>query len=114
MSETKWTPGPWHIFEPLEQGSQHSIGYWIPGKDERYWLVSVYPVRGVPHKFGAAHCDEAEANARLIAAAPDLYEALVKAKDRITELANAGDACWLDWPGAYEIDSALAKADGHK
>lgn len=53
-----------------------------------------------------------DANARLIAAAPDLLEACKLAKDRITELANDADCCWLDWPGAYEIDAAIARAEG--
>jgi len=71
---TKHTPGPWHVFAPLENGSQHSIGKWLDDKDERYWLAAIYPVREVPHKFKSQHCDEAEANAHLIAASPTLLE----------------------------------------
>lgn len=37
---------------------------------------------------------------------------LEKCKQRIMEMANANDACWLDWPTAYVVDSILARAKG--
>jgi hypothetical protein len=60
--ESKWTTGPWYVGEPNDK-SEHSIG--IHGAD---WVL-------------AEMCDDAtdqdqDANAHLIAAAPDLYEAL--------------------------------------
>lgn len=51
-------------------------------------------------------------NADIIAAAPDLLRSLKLAKTRITEMANAADATWNDWPGAYEIDRAISQAEG--
>lgn len=44
---------------------------------------------------------------------PDLLQACKIMRDRIAEMANKSDACWLDWPGAYEVDDAIAKAEGN-
>jgi hypothetical protein len=54
------TPGPWHLGEPTI-GNQ---------------MVLKSPGRSIARVM---HCDEAEANARLIAAAPDLLIALARA-----------------------------------
>ena len=64
MSETPWTAGPW-VFQPM------------PPRDIRlkreHWAVGQAqpPQKGVAYVFGATN-----ANARLLAAAPDLYNAL--------------------------------------
>ena len=69
MTETKFAPGPWVTGERTNgyrkidtYGSQHA--------DPHYGLAKVVvEIDGEPYKRG-------EANAALIAAAPDLYEAL--------------------------------------
>lgn len=48
-----------------------------------------------------------EANAHLIAAAPDLYEALLQARDDLR-----GQGFFEDSPPIASIDKALAKAEG--
>lgn len=58
MTETKWTPGPWRI---SGKGTVRAGDDWV----------------------GSVHWRNREANARLIAAAPDLYEALQKLLDRV-------------------------------
>lgn len=62
--EPKWTPGPWR-----------ANSSWIEGPKMALRIAAVdWPKRGcAPHTK-----EEAEANARLIATAPDLYAALHK------------------------------------
>lgn len=91
MNELKITPGPWFLGEPTEVFADNAN------------LVLSIARCGV--RFGLTYC-EATANARLIAAAPDLYEALEAALE-----------C-LDMTGGTEpYDSgmaALAKARGEQ
>lgn len=101
--EPKWTPGPWAVREDA-------------------FGVQVYPTRDGPPDFGEwaslatiEDCyDEEEqetaANAHLIAAAPDMYEALYRLVTdcKIAGLeAQAGFDCWISM-----ADEALAKARG--
>ncbi|MCO7217819.1 hypothetical protein [Halomonas sp. OfavH-34-E] len=82
MSETKFTPGPWFAYD---DHPQHAC-YHIATAD--YWhddLATIYSP-GDP---------EADANASLIAAAPELYEALA-AFERVVDL-------WL--PADSEVDA---------
>jgi hypothetical protein len=84
MSERKWTPGPWFV-----------------GKD-----LSIGPNgQGVSVIVAACDYDHADANAHLIAAAPDLYDAL----DNLVRAYHQGKDVygWIDNAG-----HALAKAEG--
>jgi CTP:molybdopterin cytidylyltransferase MocA len=70
MSETKWTPGPWFV---VNCGT----------KDEPMMSVKAARIAGESPRHEVAICATGDspqamenANARLIAAAPDLYEAL--------------------------------------
>lgn len=63
---TKFTPGPWHV-------KPNSIGGPAVGPEEA--VVADIRTYGGPHVGGQQHPQTA-ANARLIAAAPDLLEAL--------------------------------------
>lgn len=56
MSEPKWTPGPWNATEI-------PYGFWIEAEKE--WIATVH-----------LQDESTNATARLIAAAPELYEAL--------------------------------------
>ena len=104
MTERKWTPGPW--------GTRFNVQTWswaevIAGKFRIGW-----PTRATD--LTRADLVEREANAHLIAAAPDLYEALEQARDTILELINArnseSEGSDEDWVGG--INAALAKARG--
>lgn len=95
MSERKYTPGPWTVEET----------------DETYWIGTA---RANTHKVGEViigmdhgpYTDEAEArilaNAHLIAAAPDLLEALQAIVRRVA----------LVSPYYEMAQAAIAKAEG--
>ena len=78
MSETKHTPGPWHIHtEPQPHGCP------IVGNGRGLMLAMLSHSVNYPNQR-----DEANANARLIAAAPDLLEkaqVAMAACERMTE-----------------------------
>jgi hypothetical protein len=84
MSNTKFTPGPWEVDRNNVHTAQIAVIHHCLGND---W-VEVWS----PDAFGASE-EMNEANARLIAAAPDLYAALV--------------ALLLEPPGAIRISDAV-------
>lgn len=89
MSETKWTPGPWNQSYRLDQdGMYNTEVYDALGK-----TIATLAWHPVPIKGGWA--TDRDANARLIAASPDLYEALT------VLLSNVGD---------YELGSSRHQA----
>jgi hypothetical protein len=99
MSQPKFTPGPWFVF-----GNGHCVG----GPSD----VAVSGTAGIA-MCGMALRDpeEAKANALLIAAAPDLFAALVGVTEEM-ELADFDPADPDTWYGrALEI---LARAEGRK
>jgi hypothetical protein len=63
MTAQKWTPGPWGLNKYGSVGA--GAGWHVP------IVATVEPFYGVDERFG-----DHKANARLIAAAPDLYLAL--------------------------------------
>jgi hypothetical protein len=79
-TETKWTPGPWVV----DGGSPSLI--WAEGRERRRLggllvqglLVADLAPRTVNN---VPPIDERRANARLIAAAPKMYEALRESRD---------------------------------
>lgn len=114
MSDTKWTPGPWVIdpaTRPAEVCTIHGLS--VEKTDGQGWAY----VRGELGYWGADH-DEQMANAHLIAAAPELYEALT-AFERAQELwlpievaeERAGEAEALH-ALRWKMLAALAKARG--
>lgn len=100
-----WTPGPWDAVS-FKEG--RGIG-WAVIDDRHHNLARVYSqsasrIRGI-----------AEANARLIAAAPEMARALVIARGQLEAIAEAeslGEQ--VDWPSVATakriINNALAKA----
>ena len=95
MNSTKFTKGPWKIKE-------HDMGEFI-------YCSQGYPL--------ALPCDRPEhnANSHLIAAAPDLYEALNELTDRYVNMVDSGYCGYWDPRKDEEIINAratLSKARG--
>lgn len=91
---TKHTPGPWHTGKP-----ELSNGY-----------VWINPPDGCCGEIATAwHIDQgsAEANARLIAAAPDLLETLIGLLDAVQS-----SVCKNSGPAQDAARVAIAKATG--
>lgn len=98
MSETKFTPGPW-----VYRSKTREIGTVDKSDTQSYGMLLV-----VAYIDGFDH-EEHEANAHLIAAAPDLYDALQNLLSRLANDAD-GHAWFMDEQEASII--ALAKARG--
>lgn len=96
MAEHKHTPGPWFI-----DGDDIRA----PDGDDDPWYVAEVIT-------GCGPGDATPANARLIAAAPDLLEALKDAQKAIRELRDQGapTAYWDDIEAANK--AAISKATG--
>jgi hypothetical protein len=94
MSETKWTPGEWAV--EIEMMGHGGDDQWITISSGET-IIATYKTTYVEYPEDA----ENEANARLIAAAPELYEALLEARAYVPE--HHG-------PITHKINSALAKA----
>ena len=106
MSKPPFTPGPWHTFASGRAALRNSVEVNNP-----VGLTVAYAVTFVPE-----YATEGEANARLIAAAPDLHEAL----DWLLASVTADPASEV-YPGDKEeritlacgaARTALAKANG--
>jgi len=90
MSSTKFTPGPW--FMAVESGTfVYALG---PNKTNSFWCDVQFAGKERITK------EEANANANLIAAAPNMYEALRCLRD--------GEGL----PPGTTIDDVLAEARG--
>jgi len=92
------TPGPWQTFPPNDPTEVKAI-HGSPGME----VCDLIPVI----RLGPGY--KRIANAHLIAAAPEMYEALKKVKDHIKTI----------FPDSFEmsgvwtlVDSALTKAEG--
>ena len=97
MSETKWTRGPWFLNVP-EPGDKELV---IETQDVRVWV-----------DFDDVNHTLADATAHLIAAAPDLYEALKELADLMRGVI-AGDYT----PDSFTLqpaDAALGRARGEQ
>jgi hypothetical protein len=115
-TETKWTPGPWVV----DGGSPSLI--WAEGRERRRLggllvqglLVADLAPRTVNN---VPPIDERRANARLIAAAPKMYEALRavmpsgKHLKGCNHLNRADRSCTMP---CAEVRAALAAADGRE
>lgn len=92
---SKFTPGKWEV-----DGFGQAVSVFDEREEATLFIVD--------HVYSWANRDgEAEANARLIAAAPEMYRLLEDARGIITQL-NVGD------PLATEIELFLARIDGKK
>ena len=97
MTQVKHTPGPWVITDK-----------WEVGKISTAWDQSLGMV--VPHCN--VYGENKEANALLIANAPDLLEVLEEAREHIAY--SAPQWHYRTQEIIAKIDAAIAKAKGYK
>lgn len=104
MTDRAWTPGPWRVCE----NNSHSM-------DECNLSIcgDIFILADISGPM-YAHC---EPNAHLIAAAPDLYEALEAARQHVLWICEENERLnknpsELDRADLVKIDAALAKARG--
>lgn len=115
MTQTQHTPGPWRLGDHLKEEKSRCIAEinGIPksknvckrnqDNTERQILADVFQITG----------DQAKANARLISAAPDMYEALEWAEDEIASYApDPSFRSQITYDVLQKIRLALAKARG--
>ena len=103
MSETKWTKSPWK-----------AVSSPMPLNSNAFGVLAVNPMRGRIDSTLQGMC---EADARLIAAAPELYEACKYIEDHIGDpertIRDLYPAFGLDSSRALEmVRNALRKAEG--
>lgn len=96
MSEIKPTPGPWSVDGNVIRGDAKSNG-----------SVSVACILDVAYPYGRWAGESAQANARLIAAAPELLEALQLLLEQDD---NGEDEIWV----RNKARDAIAKATGEQ
>jgi hypothetical protein len=111
MSAPAFTPGPWEL-KPWQVGTrQWHRAIWAA-------MAPGYDARGVlAHTMGQRPLSVNAANARLIAAAPELYDALDLFVAEYVELVESGDAGFWDAEKEAKVikaRAALAKARGEQ
>ena len=98
---SKHTPGPWSVVE-----HDHAICIQTESPSKTKYGASRYAAIGGFDRNDRAQLEEARANARLIAAAPELLEALQKiAGNTYDEWTNGAEAARI-------ARAAIAKATG--
>ncbi len=102
-AKSKHTPGPW-VLGALRREFRQINAVSCEQPWEEFASVAV-KLDGIPSKEG-------EANARLIAAAPDLLEALTLCLRFAETEANQEDACYDAKPAVEKARAAIAKAEG--
>lgn len=111
MSTARHIPGPWKITGgQLWEGEDKNIQWagWIePALDDHaVYIGSIAHVQSATHIKGIS-CEEAEATARLIAAAPDLLDAAKGAERILKDMYLEG----FEYSFRF-LSEAIAKADG--
>lgn len=110
MEERKYTPAPWSV--SYGEGSHGSSfgGYWQIDAESDAVACNQFCMAG------ARNDSVSKANAHLIAAAPEMYEALKVTRGNVASLGPAGMLAdvysnYTEWLAV--IDAALAKAEGN-
>ena len=102
MTERPWTAGPWTI---VPYGDGDSLVIHVEGTD---WRICFMATPGSSPRA----MDTIEANAALIAAAPDLYEALEALHDDCVEYSRINNLGGEDNHVLKQARAALARARG--
>jgi hypothetical protein len=87
----------------------HTRGPWITEADSETNEISIFARNAEPYHFlpAVAIGPNREANARLIAAAPEMYETLIRAKGYILALGPENSV-------TKQIDKVITKAEGRQ
>jgi hypothetical protein len=101
----KHTDSPWAIHWGTAQGGD---GHWIVDSQDNCELSRVAMVAFHDDKSGG----ETRANARLIAASPDLLAALVACRDQLAGWVDSGSLDDSDFYAIKMADAAIRKAAG--
>jgi len=98
--ETKFTKGGWTIKNPIAEYDSYS----------NMWFVVIWSEsdRIIQRIYGSTK-SEAEANAKLIAAAPDLLKELVQLRKWVCALKDWAGGTSLD-PDIESVDAVIKKA----
>lgn len=100
-AETKWTPGPWHWdSDPVKNDPHNRVRYRVTALGKTITQVYYSSYEGGP--------TNAEADARLIAAAPEMAEALEQCLGNLKAL--GAENGW----GSEAARAALARARGEQ
>lgn len=102
----KHAPGPWSL-----GSDEHGDEYRLCIVQNKSWRGQQFIARAEPYGSHEG-LDEAEANARLIAAAPALYEALEDIRKAVH--AHWNDASLVDNEVMDRVDAALALVEDGK
>lgn len=100
MNVSKHTPGPWLFNDNSEYWTTHPFSVTVRKRGVHAVAVANIPARAT------IELSEAKANAQLIAAAPDLLDALVTMPQGM----SSSDQDWWDW--VDKARSAIDKATG--
>jgi hypothetical protein len=97
MTQSKHTPGPWRHSKGGPNGCP------VVGTDRGLMVCMLSHSVNIP-----THIEQAKANASLIAAAPEMLEALKEAQANF----KTYDRFKVDVDAMHKIESAIAKAEG--
>lgn len=104
-----FTPGPWEALKGASPTDDMRCAVVAVRDDYRYLVATIE--NGAPGDI----CDTEFANARLIAAAPELYEALADCMKRLRACAtNAGNADFAVDALCEQFEAPLRKARGEQ
>lgn len=111
MSKIAFTPGPWSYEIDSWTGVEQSEIYTLTVNDSKGFAIAM--VDGAERETESDYIDdrnaEFTANARLIAASPDMYEALKRALNFIE---NTEDEMGITLDSGDVVRTALARAEG--
>ena len=98
---SKHSPGPWSVCDDGEPGEQMLK---VVGRTARHEIALCCT--------GAVTQDEETANARLIAAAPELLAELRRMHDKYVSLIESGDCGFWNPDDVLKMRAAISKAEG--